>query len=152
MIGRYFAVLALAATGLATGATAIGQPLRAEGALAKTVSNEAQARAIVSRMSLERKVAQLVMPDISTITPDDVRQYRFGTILNGGNSGPGGDDLAPALEAGTDVMVSNKLGLFMDVKKAFLRPTAYGTFQGNAVVGKTRLDPWVFSGGLAVHF
>lgn len=96
MIGRYFAALALAATGLATGAAAIGQPQRAEGALSKTVSNEAQARAIVSRMSLERKVAQLVMPDISTITPDDVRQYRFGTILNGGNSGPGGDDLAPA--------------------------------------------------------
>ena len=96
MIGRCFAALALTATGLATGATAIGQPQRVEGALAKTASNEARVRAIVSRMSLERKVAQLVMPDISTITPDDVRQYRFGTILNGGNSGPGGDDLAPA--------------------------------------------------------
>ncbi|MDT8278993.1 MAG: glycoside hydrolase family 3 protein, partial [Erythrobacter sp.] len=47
-------------------------------------------------MSLERKVAQLVMPDIGSITPDDVRQYRFGTILNGGNSGPYGDDKAPA--------------------------------------------------------
>jgi outer membrane protein W len=63
-----------------------------------------------------------------------------------------GDDLAPAFEAGTDVMVTNKLGLFLDVKKALLRPTAYGTFQGSSVVGKTRLDPWVFSGGLAIHF
>ena len=63
-----------------------------------------------------------------------------------------GDDLAPAIEVGTDLMVSNKLGLFMDVKKAFLRPTAYGTFQGQDVVGKTQLDPWVFSGGLAIHF
>lgn len=63
-----------------------------------------------------------------------------------------GDDLAPALEVGTDFMVSNKLGLFMDVKKAFLRPTSYGKFQGADVVGKTRLDPWVFSGGLAIHF
>ncbi len=63
-----------------------------------------------------------------------------------------GDDLAPAFEVGTDVMVANKLGLFMDVKKALLRPTAYGTFQGNTVVGKTRLDPWVFSGGVAFHF
>ncbi len=62
------------------------------------------------------------------------------------------DDLAPALEAGTDVMVSNKLGLFIDVKKAFLRPTSYGKFQGMDVVGKTRLDPWVFSGGMAIHF
>lgn len=63
-----------------------------------------------------------------------------------------GDDLAPAFEAGTDIMVANKLGLFIDVKKALLRPTAYGTFQGNTVVGKTRLDPWVFSGGVAFHF
>jgi outer membrane protein len=63
-----------------------------------------------------------------------------------------GDDLAPAFEVGTDVMIANKFGLFMDVKKALLRPTAYGTFQGNAVVGKTRLDPWVFSGGVAFHF
>jgi outer membrane protein len=62
------------------------------------------------------------------------------------------DDLAPAFEVGTDVMVANKLGLFMDVKKALLRPTAYGTFGGNSVVGKTRLDPWVFSGGVAFHF
>lgn len=63
-----------------------------------------------------------------------------------------GDDLAPALEVGTDIMVSNKLGLFVDVKKAFLRPTSYGKFQGAEVVGKTQLDPWVFSGGLAIHF
>jgi beta-glucosidase len=41
-------------------------------------------------------VAQLIQPDISTITPDDVRRYRFGSILNGGNSGPGGNDKAPA--------------------------------------------------------
>jgi beta-glucosidase len=49
-------------------------------------------------MSVERKVAQLVMPDIGSITPEDVRQYRFGTILNGGNSGPYGDDKAPAAD------------------------------------------------------
>jgi beta-glucosidase len=61
-----------------------------------TAAVDVQIRSLVSRMSVERKVAQLVMPDISTITPDDVRQYRFGTILNGGNSGPGGNDLAPA--------------------------------------------------------
>ncbi|MEQ5788547.1 glycoside hydrolase family 3 C-terminal domain-containing protein [Erythrobacter sp. NFXS35] len=49
-------------------------------------------------MSLERKVAQIVMPDIGSITPADVRRYRFGTILNGGNSGPYGDDKAPAAD------------------------------------------------------
>jgi beta-glucosidase len=47
-------------------------------------------------MSLPHKVAQLIQPDISTITPQDMRRYRFGSYLNGGNSGPGGDDKAPA--------------------------------------------------------
>lgn len=59
---------------------------------------EAQIADILSRMSVERKVAQLIMPDISAITPADVEEYRFGTVLNGGNSGPGGNDLAPAAD------------------------------------------------------
>lgn len=54
--------------------------------------------ALLARMSLERKVAQIIMPDIGSITPEDVRQYRFGTILNGGNSGPFGNDKAPAAD------------------------------------------------------
>jgi beta-glucosidase len=54
--------------------------------------------ALLARMSLERKVAQIIMPDIGSITADDVRKYRFGTILNGGNSGPYGDDKAPAAD------------------------------------------------------
>lgn len=57
---------------------------------------EARIDAILPRMSLPRKVAQLIQPDISTITPADVEHYRFGSILNGGNSGPGGNDHAPA--------------------------------------------------------
>jgi beta-glucosidase len=68
-------------------------PIRADAS-----DHVAAADALLARMSLERKVAQLVMPDISAITPEDVRRYRFGTILNGGNSGPGGNDLAPAPE------------------------------------------------------
>ena len=59
-------------------------------------AEEARIAALLARMPVERKVAQLVMPDISAITPDDVRRYRFGTILNGGNSGPFGNERAPA--------------------------------------------------------
>lgn len=64
--------------------------------VAQSVATEARIAALVARMPVERKVAQLVMPDISTITSDDVRRYRFGTILNGGNSGPFGNERAPA--------------------------------------------------------
>ena len=62
------------------------------------------------------------------------------------------NDLGPAFEAGTDIMINNRWGIFADVKKALLRPTAYGSYAGMAVVGKTRLDPWAFSGGAAFHF
>ncbi len=76
--------------------------LRAQTALpvTKSVSPEksidARVEAVLSKMSLERKVAQLIQPDISAVTADDVRKYRFGSVLNGGNSGPGGNDKAPA--------------------------------------------------------
>ncbi len=53
---------------------------------------------LLARMSLEHKVAQIIMPDIGSITPADVQRYRFGTILNGGNSGPYGNDKAPAAD------------------------------------------------------
>ena len=63
-----------------------------------------------------------------------------------------GDDVAPAFEIGTDLMVDNSKALFIDVKKALLRPSTYGSFGGAPVVGKTQLDPWVFSTGMAFHF
>ncbi|MBU7579957.1 MAG: glycoside hydrolase family 3 C-terminal domain-containing protein [Porphyrobacter sp.] len=54
--------------------------------------------ALLARMSIESKVAQIIQPDIGSITPEDVRKYRFGTILNGGNSGPYGNDKGPAAD------------------------------------------------------
>ena len=49
---------------------------------------EARIDSILARMPLEEKVAQTVQPDISSVTPDDVRRYKFGSILAGGNSSP----------------------------------------------------------------
>jgi len=59
---------------------------------------EAQVAALLSKMTLEEKVGQMLQPDINTITPDEVRQYHIGSILNGGDSGPGGELRAPAAE------------------------------------------------------
>jgi beta-glucosidase len=67
----------------------------AEIAPVAAASENAAVDGMIERMSLERKVAQLIMPDIASMTPADMRAYRFGTILNGGNSGPGGNDKAP---------------------------------------------------------
>lgn len=57
---------------------------------------EARVRAILSRMSLEQKVGQIIQGDMNSITPEQVAEYHIGSILNGGNSGPGGEDRAPA--------------------------------------------------------
>jgi beta-glucosidase len=59
---------------------------------------EAEVADLVSRMSLERKIGQLIQPQINSFTPQDMERYRFGSYLNGGNGGPYGDEFAPASE------------------------------------------------------
>ena len=51
---------------------------------------------LLSSLTVEEKVGQIIQADIGSVTPEDVRRYRLGSVLNGGNSAPGGDDLAPA--------------------------------------------------------
>ena len=51
---------------------------------------------LIARMTLEEKIGQMVQGDICCTTPEDMRRYHLGAVLNGGNSGPGGDDKAPA--------------------------------------------------------
>lgn len=53
---------------------------------------------LVSRMSLEDKIGQIIQPDVGSITLDDIRHYHFGSILNGGDSGPNADKRASAQE------------------------------------------------------
>jgi beta-glucosidase len=40
-------------------------------------------------MTLEQKVGQMTQPDIRSVTPDDVRRYYIGSVLNGGGAWPG---------------------------------------------------------------
>ncbi len=50
---------------------------------------------LLSRMSVEEKVGQVIQADISEITPELAAEYNLGSVLNGGNSGPGNDNFAP---------------------------------------------------------
>lgn len=59
---------------------------------------ESRITAILARMPVEEKVAQIIQPDISSITPEEVARYKFGSILAGGNSAPGGNEKAPPAE------------------------------------------------------
>jgi beta-glucosidase len=63
---------------------------------AKDAKAEAKIADLLRRMTVAEKVAQVIQPDIAHVTPDDMRRYHFGSILNGGNSAPGNDEFAPA--------------------------------------------------------
>ncbi|HSD16544.1 MAG TPA: glycoside hydrolase family 3 N-terminal domain-containing protein [Thermomonas sp.] len=65
--------------------------------LANDPALEKRIDALLASMTVEEKVGQLVQGDIASITPDDVRKYRLGSVLAGGNSDPGGKyDATPA--------------------------------------------------------
>lgn len=69
----------------------VAWPLAADPALEKRITD------LMAGMTVEEKVGQLVQGDIASATPDDVRRYRLGSILAGGNSDPGGRyDASPA--------------------------------------------------------
>lgn len=56
---------------------------------------EARVDALLATMSIEEKVGQIIQGDIDSITPEDVRRYRLGSILAGGGSDPGRQYNAP---------------------------------------------------------
>ncbi len=50
---------------------------------------ETRIAGIVAGMTLEQKIGQMTQAEIRYITPDEVRRYYIGSILNGGGSWPG---------------------------------------------------------------
>ncbi len=63
-----------------------------------TPAQEARVQALIVAMSLPCKAGQVIQADILKVTPEDVSNYHLGSVLNGGSSGPHGNDLAPASE------------------------------------------------------
>ncbi|WP_427451529.1 glycoside hydrolase family 3 N-terminal domain-containing protein [Litorimonas sp. WD9-15] len=51
---------------------------------------------IMAQMTLRQKVGQIIQADVGSISPEDVKIYPLGSILNGGNSAPNGDNRSPA--------------------------------------------------------
>lgn len=56
--------------------------------LTADAETEKRIAAIVAGMTLEQKVGQMTQAEIRYITPDEVRRYYIGSILNGGGSWP----------------------------------------------------------------
>lgn len=62
------------------------------------------------------------------------------------------NDLAPALEVGSDFALDENYGLFVEGKKAFLQSKTTGSIGGFPLTGTAHLSPWVFSMGLSTRF
>jgi len=49
---------------------------------------EERVEALLKKMTLEEKVGQIMQPEIQSITPEEVKKYHIGSVLNGGGSMP----------------------------------------------------------------
>lgn len=49
---------------------------------------------MVAQMTLPQKIGQMTQPEIRFVTPDEVRQYYIGSVLNGGGTWPKGNKRA----------------------------------------------------------
>src|SRR5438067_33258 len=59
---------------------------------------EARVADIVKHMTLAQKIGQMTQAEIKAVTPDDVRRYYLGSVLNGGGSWPNNDKHAHAAD------------------------------------------------------
>ncbi|WP_199442789.1 glycoside hydrolase family 3 protein [Umezawaea beigongshangensis] len=57
----------------------------------RSPSDERRVSAMVAGMTLAEKIGQMTQPEIAAITPDEVKQYAIGSVLNGGGSWPNKD-------------------------------------------------------------
>jgi beta-glucosidase len=93
----------LAAT-LAIGANVIAAPVakpltdwpHITSAVKQDKAMEARIKQIVAGMTLAQKVGQMTQPEIKFSTPEDIRKYYIGSVLNGGGSWPDNDKHASA--------------------------------------------------------
>ncbi len=71
---------------------------RIASAIARDPALEARVAAIVQGMTLEQKVGQMTQAEIKAVTPDEVRKYYLGSVLNGGGSWPDNNKHASAAD------------------------------------------------------
>ncbi len=95
----HFPLLALAMCLAAqAGAAPLADWPKVKSAIATDPALEARVAEIVRGMTLEQKIGQMTQPEIKSATPEDVRKYYLGSVLNGGGSWPGGNKRASAEE------------------------------------------------------
>lgn len=93
-----FVAMGTLVCGIAAAATAcgtiepLGAPLHDWPAIRRQAAKdpvlEARIASIVAGMSLREKIGQMTQAEIQSITPEEVRRYYIGSVLNGGGSWP----------------------------------------------------------------
>jgi beta-glucosidase len=94
-------VVSLLLAGAAVAATPVVQPAewpRPQAALPVDAHLEARITALLARLTPAEKVGQLIQADIGSITPEDLRLYPLGSVLNGADVAPRNDKLASPRE------------------------------------------------------
>jgi beta-glucosidase len=89
LIGGFLMSTAVALSSVAAAAPEIWPTVSS--AVPKEPRIEARIADLLQHLTLEQKVAQMVQADIRYATPEDVKKYRLGSILNGGGAFPGDD-------------------------------------------------------------
>ncbi len=56
--------------------------------MVRDAETESRISELITRMTLEEKVGQIIQADINSVTPAEVRKFNLGSILNGGGSAP----------------------------------------------------------------
>jgi beta-glucosidase len=59
---------------------------------------EAKIDELLAQLSLEEKVGQMIQPEIRHLTPQDIKDYHIGSVLNGGGSVPNGNRYSKAAD------------------------------------------------------
>ncbi len=63
--------------------------------IAPNAVQEQQIEQILAQLSLQEKLGQMLQPNLTDVTPQEVTEYKLGSLLNGGGSWPGNDKYAP---------------------------------------------------------
>lgn len=107
--------------------------------VAKDPAMEQAITDLIAGMTLPQKIAQMIQPEIRDITVDDMRQYGFGSFLNGGGAFPNDDKYATPADwiALADAMYQASVDASQDGSSI---PTMWGTdavHGHNNVIGAT---------------
>lgn len=66
-------------------------------AIPKDPKIETEVAALIAKMTLKEKVGQMIQPSLDQVTPAEAKQYKLGSLLNGGGSWPAKNKRASAM-------------------------------------------------------